>query len=392
MCVPLDYIVIFWEEFGIACKDFLALVKLNNTKNGEKKMGGGISSLPRGTQLETVTNSQAPSLISAGDRGYEKKNNNNDDELVEERYFVSVSPECAPSEQKNASPRKPINVLVRDHIQSRVENIVDTAISTIVPETNGETPRVETNNMSPCMRFAQKLISPRRKRKGTMEHLTFADPRCLPPELSSLVTDLKMDSSQSTLSPSSLFRRHWAVDCNLFLGKGSSSVVYKAYPRFKREIRVACKVMDKQRLSLSMARKDKIVRMARNEATLLKRINHPGIASFIACYETPSHIYIIMEECRGGELFEHIIDSSDGLSETDVKVVATQLAGALEYLHARKIMHRDVKPENILLQEPGNLSSVKFIDFGFSRAAEYTRSFLYCWLRCAGNVAWEGER
>lgn len=69
-------------------------------------------------------------------------------------------------------------------------------------------------------------------------------------------------------------------------------------------------------------------------------------------------------EYAHGELFE-ILEDDKSLPEAEVRQIARQLVSALHYLHAHRIIHRDMKPQNILL---GKDSTVKLCDFGFARA------------------------
>ena len=69
-----------------------------------------------------------------------------------------------------------------------------------------------------------------------------------------------------------------------------------------------------------------------------------------------------MEHCSGGDLFDHIVDRGY-LSEEESGRLLSQILDVLEYMHSHGICHRDVKPENMLLDSEGNL---KVIDFGLS--------------------------
>jgi serine/threonine protein kinase len=77
----------------------------------------------------------------------------------------------------------------------------------------------------------------------------------------------------------------------------------------------------------------------------------------------------VTELVGGGVLTKHIEDSSDGLEERQVKHIVHQLLKALGFMHSNKIMHRDLKPDNILCQPTATngLTQVKLTDFGFSK-------------------------
>jgi calcium/calmodulin-dependent protein kinase I len=285
----------------------------------------------------------------------------------------------------------PLKESIRQRVEEKVGKLLHGVMTSTIP--GDEFSKAETliRMCSP----KRKMCSPKRKQpngpvrllhhhsllslqklRNNDERITFAEPLSVPTEFQNLLEVLTAELLTS--SPSStdiVFRRHWTLQ-KLTLGSGSSSIVHECVSSIDPTIKVACKVLDKTKLRLSMARKEKIIRLARNEVRIMKRLQHPCVSTFIACYETPTRIYILMELCEGGELFEHLIDSPDGLSEEKVKVLAKCLGEGLAYMHDRGVMHRDIKPENILLKEKNDLSSVKFIDFGLSRAATNSKSFL----------------
>ena len=82
--------------------------------------------------------------------------------------------------------------------------------------------------------------------------------------------------------------------------------------------------------------------------------------------ETPQKIYLVMEYCDSGEMFDYIV-AKQHLTENQACVFFQEIIDALTYLHSQNIVHRDVKPENILLQTFGNTLTCKLIDFGISR-------------------------
>ena len=70
--------------------------------------------------------------------------------------------------------------------------------------------------------------------------------------------------------------------------------------------------------------------------------------------------------CAGGELFNYIIENRF-LSEDVAAYIMKQLFSALEYLHSKKISHRDIKPQNFMIHKTNDLTCVKMIDFGLSK-------------------------
>ena len=85
--------------------------------------------------------------------------------------------------------------------------------------------------------------------------------------------------------------------------------------------------------------------------------------------ETPETIYLVMEYCNTGELFDYIV-SKDQLSEKQACMFYQDIIDALTYLHSQQIVHRDIKPENILLDTINRKINCKIIDFGISKIYE----------------------
>jgi 5'-AMP-activated protein kinase catalytic alpha subunit len=83
--------------------------------------------------------------------------------------------------------------------------------------------------------------------------------------------------------------------------------------------------------------------------------------------ETPQTIYLVMEYCNTGELFDYIV-SKDQLTEKQACMFYQEIIDALIYLHSQQIVHRDIKPENILLDTIERKINCKLIDFGISRS------------------------
>jgi doublecortin-like kinase 1/2 len=80
----------------------------------------------------------------------------------------------------------------------------------------------------------------------------------------------------------------------------------------------------------------------------MKKTNHPYIISLLMDIDTTTNMYLVMELVRGGDLFDAITRVTK-FSENQSKVMIKHLASALAYLHSVNIVHRDVKPENLLV-------------------------------------------
>ena len=125
--------------------------------------------------------------------------------------------------------------------------------------------------------------------------------------------------------------------------------------------KVAIKIMDKIQLFTDPLN----LRRVKTEISLLKIVRHKNIIKLYEVIETPQKIYLIMEYCEGGELFDYIVKKQN-LTERQSCYFFHEIIDALEYLHSLNIVHRDLKPENLLLDKNNKKLSLKLIDFGIS--------------------------
>ncbi|KAF8820428.1 calcium-dependent protein kinase CDPK2B [Cardiosporidium cionae] len=103
----------------------------------------------------------------------------------------------------------------------------------------------------------------------------------------------------------------------------------------------------------------------RSEISIMKALDHPNIIKLFQTYEDHRSIYLVMELCQGGELFDRIIEKGH-FTERHAAILMKQIFSALHYLHSNYIMHRDLKPENFLFLHKSDDSALKIIDFGLS--------------------------
>ena len=147
------------------------------------------------------------------------------------------------------------------------------------------------------------------------------------------------------------------------LGKGGYGKVYEVKNKKTNEIR-ACKHLSK----LNMKNIEKFER----EINILINSDHPNIIKIYEIYESQRSLYLVMEECKGGEIFDRIIEhiqSKTMYSEKDAAEMLQQVMSAIEYFHNNGICHRDLKPENLLYLKQGaeKDNPIKVIDFGLSQ-------------------------
>ena len=125
--------------------------------------------------------------------------------------------------------------------------------------------------------------------------------------------------------------------------------------------KVAVKIMDKAQIFSEPLNLTRIQR----EIAILKIVRHRNIIKLYELMETPNKIYLVMEYCNGGELFDYIV-SKQHLTERQACRFFQEIINSLEYLHSLNIVHRDIKPENLLLDKINSKITLKLIDFGIS--------------------------
>ena len=151
------------------------------------------------------------------------------------------------------------------------------------------------------------------------------------------------------------------------LGSGSFGCVYEAKNTIFGNT-VAMKVIKKDKEN------ELDEQEIRNEIDILKKLSHPNIVKIYEFYISENHYYIITEYCKEGELFSYI---KNKYSERQLAVLFYQVFSGLWYLHENKILHRDIKLENIMIdgkEKDKNTGEelfwVKIIDFGTAKLFE----------------------
>lgn len=97
--------------------------------------------------------------------------------------------------------------------------------------------------------------------------------------------------------------------------------------------------------------------------------SHPNIVNLIHSFETDAHIYIVLEFCSRGDLYEAIRTGTGPLETEHVRQFMLQLVDAVAYIHRKGMYHRDIKPENIFLTQSGEM---KLGDFGLATSEKWT--------------------
>lgn len=169
------------------------------------------------------------------------------------------------------------------------------------------------------------------------------------------------------------------------LGKGAFATVYRLATKTDGQL-FAAKELEKRRFMKNGV----LDRKLDNEMQIMQTTSHPNIVQYVDYFDHEKHLYIVMEYIPCGDLQQYL--SSHGpLPEQLAKIMARQVFEAMAYLHSKKITHRDIKPDNILIanDNPDNFW-VKLSDFGLSKVVKDNDTFLktFCGtlLYCAPEV------
>jgi serine/threonine protein kinase len=140
------------------------------------------------------------------------------------------------------------------------------------------------------------------------------------------------------------------------LGRGGTGMVYRAMDEtLGREVAV-------KTLSGGLGETD-ILKRFRAEATILARLNHPEIATIYELFRSETDLLMVMELVRG-ETLEQLASRVGPLSPIRAASLSDRILSALEHAHRAGVVHRDMKPANVMVTDGGG---VKIMDFGVAR-------------------------
>ncbi|CAE8588222.1 unnamed protein product [Polarella glacialis] len=156
---------------------------------------------------------------------------------------------------------------------------------------------------------------------------------------------------------------YFHIDRKSVLGTGGFATVCLATTKTTgRKLAVKCilkaKIPDKARLA--------------DEIKTMLALDHPNIIKLFQTFEDSKQIYLVMELCAGGELFDVIV-AQDKVSESDAAIIMQQMFRAVNYMHEAGVCHRDIKPENFLFTQKGvpiKSNTLKIVDFGIAAVFE----------------------
>lgn len=153
------------------------------------------------------------------------------------------------------------------------------------------------------------------------------------------------------------------------IGHGAFAVVFKGRTRKNHDKVVAIKSITKKNIAKSQNLLSKEIKILQE----LSDLHHDNVVQLMECKETTNHVYLVMEYCNGGDLADYL-QAKGTLSEDTISQFLRQIADAMRALNAKGILHRDMKPQNILLcyppgqkNPPASQIVLKIADFGFAR-------------------------
>lgn len=159
------------------------------------------------------------------------------------------------------------------------------------------------------------------------------------------------------------------------IGKGSFARVYLVENKETKE-RFAVKAFSKEYLLSQPKGKESLI----NEIEIMLKLRHPYIMSMEELHESKNSIYLVLELLEGGELLNYI-SSSVGLTMKEYSKIMKCIVEALSYMADKKIMHRDLKPDNMILKKKEKLEfcTLKLVDFGLATVYDIPE---YLFKRC----------
>ncbi|GMH48088.1 hypothetical protein TrRE_jg11832 [Triparma retinervis] len=123
----------------------------------------------------------------------------------------------------------------------------------------------------------------------------------------------------------------------------------------------------------------------KSEVEVLQTVSHDNIVRLNEVFDCSQNLYMVMEVCAGGELFDRITEK-DHYSEEEARFAIRQIATALDYCHERNIVHRDLKPENLLYGDHSDDATLKLADFGLAKLLD-AETLLHAQCGTPGYVA-----
>lgn len=142
------------------------------------------------------------------------------------------------------------------------------------------------------------------------------------------------------------------------IGKGAFAKVYKGTSLSNPKLKVAIKAFKKNNLF------EADIKAIEAEVKVLSTLDHPNIVRYYESIADSKHLYIVTEYIEGETLAKRLTKTQKPFSEEDAAFILHQLASAIYHCHSNNIVHRDIKPDNIMIDKDLNIT---LIDFGLSK-------------------------
>ena len=291
----------------------------------------------------TEENTKTSPIIST----FHSINNFQDKNTIKNNNNNSINNNNTTNYNSNLNQKIDINKIPKEINSNQKEKIEKTKTnSNLIIKTEKESESDHIINMNKINQ--EKIVSPRRK----------SSPQKLSTKrLDSVLLERPIETTAGSLIQD--IRKIYKF--KEVLGGGHFGTVRVAYKR-KEEPRRYYAIKSISKKNLSPSDLEDLIK----EVDIISALDHPVIIDFYETYQDEFFFHIVMELCKGKEVFQKI--ASEGkIEEKKVAIVIHKVLNAIAYCHSRGITHRDIKPENILFETDELNSEIKLIDFGLSR-------------------------
>ena len=291
----------------------------------------------------TEENTKTSPIIST----FHSINNFQDKNTIKNNNNNSINNNNTTNYNSNLKQKIDINKIPKEVDSNQKEKIEKTKTnSNLIIKTEKESESDHIINMNKINQ--EKIVSPRRK----------SSPQKLSTKrLDSVLLERPIETTAGSLIQD--IRKIYKF--KEVLGGGHFGTVRVAYKR-KEEPRRYYAIKSISKKNLSPSDLEDLIK----EVDIISALDHPVIIDFYETYQDEFFFHIVMELCKGKEVFQKI--ASEGkIEEKKVAIVIHKVLNAIAYCHSRGITHRDIKPENILFETDELNSEIKLIDFGLSR-------------------------
>ncbi|TKY86956.1 hypothetical protein EX895_003633 [Sporisorium graminicola] len=313
------------------------------------------SALPSATDqlLESNTDTSAPPLSL---RGIHRSLAAHLQHRTPPRQSRPYAADISSTSESSGSPRQRLSTIFQRRSSKHPQNRIDTACESAQIEAHPDPPSLAPNleriGTHSAGLVTGSLLPRRRSSKRDQVRMVGSH---LQHAFRSWFKETEKDGTP--LLPVQLSKKYDVLP--QVLGQGSFAVV-KAVVEKSTGTQRALKIIAKKPL------KDNNEKMLKEEITILGKVEHPNIIKMWDLYETKEGVFIVTDLCRGGELFDRLVEKVH-YNELDARHIMKQILEGVAYLHEHDIIHRDLKPENILLRDKSDPSDIVISDFGLSR-------------------------